>query len=109
MRKEKLQEILDKLEQDPGAPLLLINDAQALDVIGQVARRYPGAKLILMRGMRYITVTDEATTRILEQLERERLQYAKVLANYDQEIAEIRGLLGSKKRYYSAPDSLLQM
>lgn len=109
MKEEKLQEIMEQLERSPDMPLLIINDSLALDAIGPVSIRYPGAHLLMMRGMRYITVTDKAVQQILEQLEKERLQSAKVLANYDREISDIRGLIGSGQRYYCSPDSLTQV
>lgn len=109
MEENRIKKILDRLEESPEMPLLMVNDYQALEAIGQVALRFPEAKLLMMRGMRYITVSDEAVGYILEQLERERKQYVSALASYDREIAEIRELKKSGKRYYSAPDSLARL
>ncbi len=103
MKQERLQEILDRLKESPDEPLMMPIDHEALDAIEYVARVHPGAHLVMMRGIRYITITDAALKDILERLERERVQYVKVVANYDEEIKGIRELMGSDKKYYWSP------
>lgn len=102
MRKEKLEEICRRLEDRPDMPVLILTDHEALEAFGQVRILYRNAHLVVMRGMRYITVTDAAVEVILEQLERERRQAAKVVEDYDRELAAVRELMtGAKKIYWS--------
>ena len=105
MVKEKIQEIMDKLEQAPDEPLLILTDHGAMEAFEQVRKVHQGAKLLVMKGMRYITITDAAVEVILEQLERERVQYVKTVENYDREIQDIREMIGSERKFYWAPNS----
>lgn len=105
MVKEKIQEIMDRLEKDPDEPLLILTDHGAMEAFEQVRRKYQGAKLLVMKGMRYITITDAAVEVILEQLERERLQFVKTVENYDRELQDIREMIGSERKFYWAPNS----
>jgi hypothetical protein len=54
----------------------------------------------MLRGARYITITDRALNVVVERLERERLEFANVLKRYDSEIAGVRELMGSDKKCY---------
>ncbi len=103
MKEEKLQEILNRLEESPDMPLMMLIDNEALDAIEHVVRVHPGAHLVMLRGIRYITITDAALEVIMDRLERERLQFVNVVANYDEEIKGIRELMGSGKKYYWSP------
>lgn len=92
------EEILRRIEEAPEQPYLLINDAEAVEAMARISPRHKNARLILMRGMRYITITDAATEVILERLERERQGYIQTIEVYDKEIADIRALLGTEAR-----------
>lgn len=105
MVKEKIQEIMDRLEQNPDEPLLILTDHGALEVFEQVRKVHQGAKLLVMKGMRYITITDAAVENILEKLERERLQYVKTVEIYDRELKDIREMIGSDRKFYWAQNS----
>lgn len=105
MVKEKIQEILDRLEKNPDEPLLILTDHGAMEAFEQVRKVHHEAKLLVMKGMRYITITDAAVEVILEQLERERVQYVKTVENYDREIQDIREMIGSDRKFYWATNS----
>lgn len=96
--RRKTEEIMKHLEESPEQPYLLINDAEAAEAIAQVSLKYKSARLIIMRGMRYITITDAAVNVILDRLERERQGYAKTLEIYDKEIADILQIIGTDTR-----------
>lgn len=98
MKEERLQEIIKRLEESPDMPYLLRNDAEGMEAIGRIRARHSGAMLVMMRGMRYLTVSDEALNVIIETLERERLLYVKELQKYDRELEDIRQAVGSGRR-----------
>lgn len=60
----------------------------------------------MIKGVRCITITEKAVEVILEQLERERLQYAEVIKKYDCEIQDIREMIGSDRKCYWAPNCI---
>ncbi|MCM1026500.1 MAG: hypothetical protein NC432_08675 [Roseburia sp.] len=103
-----LREIVECLERDPDMPYLIPREDRALEAYARMKLLYPGTKLAVKRGMRYLTVSDAALRHLFEQLERERGQFAEVVAAYDREIAGIRGLMGREQGtgIYWAPDSL---
>ena len=103
MREDKLEEIDRRLEEHPEQPYMCLNDREALEASDQLQWRYREIHLVMMRGIRYLTVTDDALRVILEQLERERLEQSKVLERYDRELEGVAGLLGrgEGKRYWS--------
>jgi len=70
------------LEESPEMPLMMLIDHEALEVFEQISRYYPHAHLVMMSGIRYITITDAALEHILERLERERIQFAKTVERY---------------------------
>lgn len=105
MVRDKVQEIMDKLEETPDKPLLILTDHGAMEAFEQVRKVHHGAKLLVMKGMRYITITDAAVEDILEQLEKERLQFVKTVEIYDREIQDIREMIGSDRKFYWAPNS----
>lgn len=96
--RRKTEEIMQRLEESPEQPYLLINDAEANEAIDRIRLSHKDARLILMRGMRYITITDKAINVILERLERERREYLQTIERYDKEIADIKALLGTDTR-----------
>lgn len=102
---EKVQEIMDRLEQSPDVPVLVLTDHGAMEAFEQVKRRHRGAKLLVMKGMRYIAITDAAVGVIVEQLERERMQFAKIVETYDRELRDIREMTGTDREYYWGPNS----
>lgn len=104
MTQERLDEILDRLEQSPEAPLLILTDHEALEAFEGVRRTHKEAKLLVMKGMRYIAITEAAVKRILEQLKRERLQYARTVEIYDKEIQGVMELLETDRKRYFGPD-----
>jgi hypothetical protein len=91
---------MSSLEQAPELPLLCINYTEALDAFAQIRRVHKDAHLVVMRGMRYITITDEALQVIIDRLETERKDFASVVKRYDRELEEVKKLIGSKKRGY---------
>ena len=100
MKQERLQEILKRLEKSPDMPLMMLVDHEALEAFGQVLKHYPQAHLVMMSGIRYITITDEALRYILQRLEREREQFASTVEKYDRDIRGVRALIGSAKKYH---------
>lgn len=104
MTQERLDEILDRLEQSPEAPLLILTDHEALEAFEGVRRTHKEAKLLVMKGMRYIAITEAAVKRILEQLKRERLQYARTVEIYDKEIQGVMELMETDRKRYFGPD-----
>ena len=104
MTQERLDEILDRLEQSPEAPLLILTDHEALEAFEGVRRTHKKAKLLVMKGMRYIAITEAAVKRILEQLKRERLQYVRTVEIYDKEIQGVMELLETDRKRYFSPD-----
>ena len=104
MTQERLDEILDRLEQSPEAPLLILTDHEALEAFEGVRRTHKEAKLLVMKGMRYIAITEAAVKRILEQLKRERLQYVRTVEIYDKEIQGVMELLETDRKRYFGPD-----
>lgn len=105
MKEEKLQEIYERFERAPESPVMVVSDHEALEAFAEVRARYAKARLVVMRGIRYLTVTDAAVGHILEQLDRERRQMQKVVEIYEKEIAEIREVLDSEKRIYWSQNS----
>lgn len=105
MVRDKAQEIMDRLEKAPDEPLLILTDHGVMEAFEQVRKVHQGAKLLVMKGMRYITITDAAVEVILEQLERERLQFVKTVENYDRELQDIREMIGSDRKFYWATNS----
>ena len=103
---EWLLEIVECLERDPDMPCLVAREDRALEAYARLRLLHPGTKLVVKRGMRYLTASDAALRHLIEQLERERGQFAEVVETYDREIAGIRGLLGREAGSYWAPDSL---
>lgn len=104
MTQERLDEILDRLEKSPEAPLLILTDHEALEAYEGVRRMHKEAKLLMMKGMRYIAITEAAVKRILEQLKRERLQYARTVEIYDKEIQGVMELMETDRKRYFGPD-----
>lgn len=100
MSEERLHEILGKLEQCPDKPLMMLIDQEAMDAIDRIRMIYPEAHLVMMSGIRYITITDKALEQVLERLEMERDQYAQAVARYDRDIKGVKDLIGSGKRHY---------
>lgn len=105
MKQERLQELLGRLEKSPDMPLMILTDHEALEAAEAIRRTHPGAKLLVMRGIRYVTITEEAVQRVLEQLARERRVFAKTVEKYDKEIADIQDAVEKGKRYYWSPES----
>ena len=104
MTQERLDEILDRLEKSPEAPLLILTDHEALEAFEGVRRTHKEAKLLVMKGMRYIAITDTAVKRILEQLKSERLQYARTVEIYDREIQGVLELIETDRKRYWGPN-----
>lgn len=100
MKEERLQMILKRLEESPEMPLMMLIDHEAVEAIGQVRRTYPGARLVMLHGIRYIAITDAALECILDRLERERIQYVKTLEHYDRDIAGVKALMGTGTKVY---------
>ena len=100
MKKERLQEILKRLEETPDMPLMMLIDHEALEVFEQVLRHYPHAHLVMMNGIRYITITDEALRYILDRLEMEKAQFVRTVERYNSDIRGVKALLGSTNKYY---------
>ena len=100
MKKERLQEILKRLEESPELPLMMLIDHEALEAFEQVLRHYPRAHLVMMQGVRYITITDAALEYILERLEREKAQFVTTVERYNRDIAGVSSLIESRNKYY---------
>ena len=61
----------------------------------------------MMKGIRYITITDDAIRVILDRLQRERADFKRTVEYYDREIQGVECLLTGKKRYYWSPDNYI--
>ena len=51
---------MERLEQTPTEPLMMLVDHEAQEVFPYVLRKYQDAHLVMMKGIRYITITDDA-------------------------------------------------
>lgn len=100
MKKERLGEILERLKKSPELPLMMVSDHEALEAFNQILRYYPHAHLVMMQGIRYITVTDTALENILDRLERERAQFTRTVERYNKDISGVSALLGNRNKYY---------
>lgn len=107
MKDERVQEIMERLEQTPTEPLMMLVDHEAQEVFPYVLQRYRDAHLIMMKGIRYITITDDAIQVILDRLQRERADFKRTVEYYDREIQGVEYLLTGKKRYYWSPDNYI--
>ena len=88
------------MEQTPTEPLMMLVDHEAQEVFPYVLRKYQNAHLVMMKGIRYITITDDAIRVILDRLQRERADFKRTVEYYDREIQGVEYLLTGKKRYY---------
>ena len=107
MKTERVQEIMERLEQAPSQPLMMLVDHEAQEVFPYVLQRHRNAHLVMMKGIRYITITDDAVRVILERLQRERAGFKRTVEYYDKEIQGVEYLLAGKKRYYWSPDNYI--
>nr|DAU50140.1 MAG TPA: hypothetical protein [Caudoviricetes sp.] len=109
MREERAQEILQMLEQTPTQPLRILIPHEADEVMSYVLRKYRSAHRIeLHNGIHYITVTDEAVSVILDRLQRERADFQRTLAKYDEDIRGVEYLLENpQKRHYWSQSSYI--
>ena len=98
---------MERLEQTPLQPLMMLVDHEAQEVFPYVLRKYQNAHLVMMKGIRYITITDDAIRVILDRLQRERADFKRMVDNYDKEIRGVEYLLTGKKRYYWSPDNYI--
>lgn len=89
-------------------PYLMSNDSEALEAHEQIRKIYPGARLLMMRGKRYITISDKAIRVVIQNLINEKRQYEKVVSIYDKEINDILEMIENGKKKYFAPDSIIQ-
>ena len=95
------------MEQTPTEPLMMLVDHEAQEVFPYVLRKYQNAHLVMMKGIRYITITDDAIRVILDRLQRERADFKRTVEYYDREIQGVEYLLTGKKRYYWSPDNYI--
>ncbi len=95
------------MEQTPTEPLMMLVDHEAQVVFPYVLRKYQDAHLVMMKGIRYITITDDAIRVILDRLQRERADFKRTVEYYDREIQGVEYLLTGKKRYYWSPDNYI--
>lgn len=107
MKEERIQHLMTQLEMAPDMPLMMLVDHEAQEFFPYVLRKYSDAHLIMMKGIRYITITENAIRVILDRLQRERADFKRTVDNYDKEIQGVEYLLTGKKRYYWSPDSVL--
>lgn len=98
---------MTQLEMAPDMPLMMLVDHEAQEFFPYVLKKYREAHLVMMKGIRYITITDEAIKVILDRLQRERADFKRMVDNYDKEIRGVECLLEGTKRYYWSPDSVL--
>lgn len=103
MTQKKMEEIIKRLEESPHMPYMCLNEMEALEAAGLLRRKYKDARLVVLRGIRYLAITDAALRVITEQLERERNEYARILERYDRDLAGVAGLAGDtgRRRYWS--------
>lgn len=98
---------MTQLEMAPDMPLMMLVDHEAQEVFPYVSQKYRDAHLVMMKGIRYITITDDAVRVILDRLQRERANFKKVVDTYDKEIQGVECMLTDNKRCYWSPDSIL--
>ena len=98
MTQKRMEEIIKSLEESPDMPYMCLNEMEALEAAELLRRKYKGARLVMMRGIGYLTITDAALEAIISQLRRERLEYAKILERYDRELEGVAGLAGNPDR-----------
>ena len=108
VKQERLYEIVGRLEESPDMPYLMVNDSEALEAHEQIRKIYPEARLLIMKGKRYIAISDKAVRYIIKQLSDEKRQYEKVVSIYDKEINDILEMIENGKKKYFAPDSIIQ-
>ena len=103
MTQKRMEEIIKSMEESPDMPYMCLNEMEALEAAELLRRKYKGARLVMMRGIRYLTITDAALEAIISQLRRERLEYAKILERYDRKLEGVAGLAGNpdRKWYWS--------
>lgn len=103
MTQKRMEEIIKSMEGSPDMPYMCLHEMEALEAAELLRRKYKGTRLVMLRGIRYLTITDAALRAITEQLERERREYAKILERYDRELAGVAGLAGGtgRRRYWS--------
>ena len=61
----------------------MLVDHEAQEVFPYVLRKYQNAHLVMMKGIRYITITDDAIRVILDRLQRERADFKRTVEYYD--------------------------
>lgn len=59
---------MERLEQTPSQPLMMLVDHEAQEIFPYVLQKYGNAHLVMMKGIRYITITDDAVRVILDRL-----------------------------------------
>ena len=109
MREERVQEILQMLEQTPTQPLRILIPNEADEVMYYVIQKYRSAHRVeLHNGIHYITVTDEAVAVILDRLRRERADFQRTLEKYDEDIRGVEYLIENpQKRHYWSRSSYI--
>lgn len=96
------------MEQTPTEPLMMLVDHEAQEVFPYVLRKYQNAHLVMMKGIRYITITDDAIRVILDRLRRERADFQRTLEKYDEDIRGVEYLIENpQKRHYWSRSSYI--